>query len=71
KLYEAARRNYDQAFAAAIRKALYLTVFVNPAMPEEALYPRRFLSPVLVFLGLLTAWTILSLAWASVEDHRL
>lgn len=71
KLYEAARRNYDQAFAAAVRKALYLTVFVNPAMPEEALYPRRFLSPALVFLGLLTAWTILSLAWASVEDHRL
>lgn len=71
KLYEAARRNYDQAFAAAVRKALYLTVFVNPALPEEALYPRRFLSPILIFLGLLTAWTILSLAWASVEDHRL
>ncbi len=71
KLYEAARRNYDQAFAAALRKALYLTVFVNPALPEEALYPRRFLSPVLIMLGLLTAWTILALAWASVEDHRL
>ena len=71
KLYEAARRNYDQAFAAAVRKALYLTVFVNPAMPEEALYPRRLLAPVLIFLGLLTAWTILALAWASVEDHRL
>ncbi|MBB2908202.1 capsular polysaccharide transport system permease protein [Rhizobium sp. RAS22] len=71
KLYEAARRNYDQAFAAAVRKALYLTVFVSPAIPEAALYPRRLLSPVLIFLGLLTIWTILSLAWASVEDHRL
>ncbi|NRF07617.1 capsule biosynthesis protein [Agrobacterium pusense] len=71
KLYEAARRNYDQAFAAAVRKALYVTVFVNPAMPEEALYPRRFLSPFLILLGLLTIWTILALIWASIEDHRL
>lgn len=71
KLYEAARRNYDQAFAAAVRKALYLTVFVHPALPEEALYPRRLLSPVLIFLGFLVAWATLALAWASVEDHRL
>ncbi len=71
KLYEAARRNYEQAFAAAVRKALYLTVFVNPAMPEEALYPRRVLSPILVLVGLATIWAILALAWASVEDHRL
>lgn len=71
KLYEAARRNYDQGFAAAVRKALYLTVFVNPAMPQEALYPRRILSPFLILLGLITVWTILALLWASVEDHRL
>lgn len=71
KLYEAARRNYDQAFAAAVRKGLYLTVFVNPSVPDEALYPRRVLSPVLVLLGLTTIWAILALAWASVEDHRL
>lgn len=71
KLYEAARSNYDQAFAAAVRQALYLTVFVNPATPEEALYPKRLLSPLLVLIGLLTAWTTLALAWASVEDHRL
>ena len=71
KLYEAARRNYDQAFAAAVRKALYLTVFVRPALPEEALYPRRLLSPLLIFLGFLVAWSTLALVWASVEDHRL
>lgn len=71
KLYEAARRNYDQAFAASLRKALYLTVFVNPTLPEEALYPRRLISPLLIFLGLLVFWSTLALAWASVEDHRL
>ncbi|WLR92392.1 capsule biosynthesis protein [Shinella zoogloeoides] len=71
KLYEAARRNYDQAFAAAVRQALYLTVFVRPALPEEALYPKRLLSPVLIFLGFLVTWATLALVWASVEDHRL
>lgn len=71
KLYEASRRNYDLAFAAALRKALYLTVFVPPSMPEEALYPKRISSPFMIFLGLLVLWATLVLIWASVEDHRL
>ncbi len=71
QLYEASRRNYDLAFAAALRKGLYLTVFVQPSLPEEALYPKRIMSPLLIFLGLLVFWSTLCLAWASVEDHRL
>lgn len=71
KLYEGARRNYDQALAATMRKALYLTIFVHPALPEDALYPRRLLSPIFIFLGFLVAWSTLTLVWASVEDHRL
>ncbi len=71
KLYEASRRNYDMAFASAMRKALYLTVFVQPSMPEEALYPRRISTPLFIFLGLLISWATLALIWASVEDHRL
>lgn len=71
KLYEAARRNYDLALAAAMRKSLYLSVFVRPYLPEEALYPKRFTTPLLIFLGLFISWVTLSLIWASVEDHRL
>jgi capsular polysaccharide transport system permease protein len=71
KLYEASRRNYDLAFASAMRKALYLTVFVQPSMPEEALYPKRISTPLFIFLGLLISWATLALIWASVEDHRL
>ena len=71
KLYEAARRNYDLAFAASLRKGLYLTIFVPPSLPEEALYPKRLVSPMLIFLGLVTLWATLVLGWASVEDHRL
>jgi capsular polysaccharide transport system permease protein len=71
KLYEAARRNYDLAFAAVSRKALYLTVFVPPALPEDSLYPKRVMSPLMIFLGLFVLWATLCLIWASVEDHML
>lgn len=71
KLYEAARRNYDLAFAAVSRKALYLTVFVPPALPQDALYPKRIVSPFLILLGLFVFWATLCLIWASVEDHML
>lgn len=70
RLYEASRRNYDQALAASARKGLYLTIFVKPSLPEEALYPRRLASPLLVFVGLLILWSTLLLACASIEDHR-
>mgnify|MGYP002402353739 CR=1 FL=1 len=71
KLYEAARRNYDTALAASLRKALYVMVFVKPSLPEEALYPKRISTPLLILLGLFVLWTTLMLVWASVEDHRL
>lgn len=71
KLFETSKKNYDQALAAALRKALYLTVFIEPSLPEEALYPKRFVSPLLLTLGFLVFWSLLSLVWASVEDHRL
>lgn len=71
KLYEATRHHYDMSLTAAMRKALYLTVFVQPMLPEEALYPKRVMTPVLALFFLFILWVTLSLAWASIEDHRL
>lgn len=71
KLYEATRRHYEMSLAAALRKALYLTVFVRPMLPEESLYPKRVMTPVLVLFCFFVMWATLSLAWASIEDHRL
>lgn len=70
QLFETAKQNYDQALAATLRKALYLTVFIEPALPEDSSFPRRFVSPLLLSLGFLVFWSMLSLIWASVEDHR-
>lgn len=71
KLYEVTRHHYEMSLAAAMRKALYLAVFVQPMLPEEALYPKRVMTPILVLFFLFVLWATLSLAWASIEDHRL
>ncbi|AVA21098.1 MULTISPECIES: capsule biosynthesis protein [unclassified Rhizobium] len=71
KLYEASQRNYDAVLAEALRKTLYLAVFVKPALPDEAIFPHRVTTPLIILLGLAVLWTTLSLIWASVEDHRI
>lgn len=71
KLYESSQKNYDAVLAEALRKTLYLAVFVKPVLPEESIFPRRVSTPLIVLLGLLVTWATLSLIWASVEDHRI
>lgn len=70
-LYTAAQKNYDTVLAEALRKSLYLAVFVNPTLPDEAIFPHRFTTPLMILLALAVVWTTLSLIWASVEDHRI
>jgi capsular polysaccharide transport system permease protein len=71
KLYEASQRNYDTVLAEALRKTLYLAVFVSPTLPDEAIFPHRFTTPLMILLALAVIWMTLSLIWASVEDHRI
>lgn len=71
KLYEAAQNNYNSALAEISRKTLYLSVFVRPTLPDKAIYPKRIMNPIMIFLGLFVSWATLALIWASVEDHRL
>ena len=71
KLYEAAQGNYNSALAEISRKTLYLSVFVRPTLPDRAIYPKRIMNPIMIFLGLFVSWATLALIWASVEDHRL
>ena len=71
KLYESSQKNYDAVLAEALRKTLYLAVFVKPVLPEESIFPRRVSTPLIILLALLVTWATLSLIWASVEDHRI
>lgn len=70
-IYEASRRVYDQALSEAMRKSLYLMVFVHPVAAQEPSYPNRVMTPMLILLGCFAVWATLSLMWASVEDHKL
>ncbi|WP_240535480.1 capsule biosynthesis protein [Rhizobium freirei] len=71
KLYESSQKNYDAVLAEALRKTLYLAVFVKPVRPEESIFPRRVSTPLIILLALIVTWATLSLIWASVEDHRI
>ncbi|PST21166.1 capsule biosynthesis protein [Rhizobium sp. JAB6] len=71
KLYESAQKNYDAVLAEALRKTLYLAVFVKPVLPDESIFPRRVSTPLIILLALVVTWATLSLIWASVEDHRI
>ncbi len=71
ELYGAARRNLVQAQADAIRKAVYVTVFVQPDLAGESRYPRRVAMPLMILLGLTLAWSIAALLWASINDNRI
>lgn len=70
-LYEASRKNMEIAQAEALRKALYIVVFVPPNTPQDSIYPHRISTPLLLLLALSVAWMTIALIWASVEDHRL
>ena len=71
KLYESSQKNYDAVLAEALRKTLYLAVFVKPVLPDESIFPRRISTPLIILLALVVTWATLSLIWASVEDHRI
>ena len=67
--YVTALASLERARAEADRQQRYLAVFITPSFPEHAIYPRRILNTFLVFLALLTAWSIGTLIVYSVRDH--
>ena len=69
KSYEAALLNLEQSRIDATQQHRYLTVIVNPKLPEE---PNKSNQPndyIVWFLSCLLLWGILSLIVASIRDH--
>ncbi len=71
KLYGLAADGLERARLRAEAQTIYINVFVPPALPQDALYPLRFASPVLIALALLVLWGIGALVAALVADHKL
>jgi len=69
KSYEAALLNIEQARIEATKKHRYLSVIVNPTLPDEPAVPNQPNDFIVLFLACLLLWGILSLILASIKDH--
>ena len=70
KLYEMAADGLERAREKAEAQNIYVSVFVPPALPEEAKYPERLALSLLIPIGLAIVWGIFALIGAAVDDHR-
>jgi capsular polysaccharide transport system permease protein len=59
----------DRARMTAGRQGTYLIAFVPPSLPEEALYPRRLRTIVVVFVAGFALWATFWLAAAAIREH--
>jgi capsular polysaccharide transport system permease protein len=71
KLYTLAADGLERARLRALTQTIYVNVFVPPVLPQEALFPERFASSLVISLVLFILWGIGALTAALVEDHKL
>ena len=69
KFYNSALQALRRAQFEASRKSMYLEVFVRPTLPEQSLYPRRFVSALIVALSAFGVWIFLMMTYYSVREH--
>ena len=67
--YQHALQALDRSRINADRQQVYLATFVQPTLPEEALYPRRLQSLGVVFLMTIVVWAIGGVSVQSIRDH--
>jgi capsular polysaccharide transport system permease protein len=70
KLYQMAQDGLERARQRAEAQAIYVSVFVPPALPQEAKFPQRLSLSLLIPIGLAILWGIFALIAAAIEDHR-
>jgi capsular polysaccharide transport system permease protein len=69
KTYEGALTAVEHANLRAERQSRYLATFVEPRLPESALYPRRIQMILLVLVCSALAWAIGILVYYGIRDH--
>ncbi|WP_109315359.1 lipopolysaccharide biosynthesis protein [Pseudovibrio ascidiaceicola] len=67
--YTAALAGLERSRAEADRQQRYLAVFKPPSKPQEAIYPRRLINSLILFLGLLAIWALVTVIAYSIRDH--
>lgn len=67
--YTAALAGLERSRAEADRQQRYLAIFKPPSMPQDAIYPRRLINSIILFLGLLALWALGTVMAYSIRDH--
>jgi capsular polysaccharide transport system permease protein len=67
--YQSALGSLEVARAEAVRQHRYLAVVAEPSVPDEAMFPRRFLVLLTTFLACLVLFGVGSLSWAAIKEH--
>lgn len=70
KAYVSALSAYDTAVAEARRQSRYLAAYIEPTMPETALYPQRITILAISAFLLFGIWAIAVLIFYSLRDRR-
>jgi capsular polysaccharide transport system permease protein len=69
KLFTIAQAGFEKARAEQEKQQLYVVTIVRPTLPEEASYPKPFISSAVTFAVCLMLWSMVALVIASIEDH--
>lgn len=69
KLFAISQASFEKARAEQEKQQMYVVTIVRPTMPEEATYPKPFVSSAMVFALCLMLWSMLALVIASIGDH--
>ncbi|CAN7624095.1 RkpR, polysaccharide export protein [Ensifer adhaerens] len=69
RAYTASLASLEKARIEANNRQRYLAVFIEPTLSELAQYPTRFMSALLVTLGLLFAWGIGVMSYYNIRDR--
>ncbi|MDJ0761654.1 MAG: Wzz/FepE/Etk N-terminal domain-containing protein [Myxococcota bacterium] len=69
KQYEAAMATLELAKLEADKKSRYLATIAAPSLPDEALYPKRALGVLTIFLVCFAIFGIGSLLIAAIKEH--
>jgi capsular polysaccharide transport system permease protein len=69
KAYQHALEALDRARMNADRQQVYIAGFVQPSLPEEPLYPRRFLNIGIVLFLCCAVWLIGAFMIRTVREH--
>ncbi|MFQ5623633.1 MAG: sugar transporter [Paracoccaceae bacterium] len=67
--YATALEAEKRSRAEARRKSRYVAVHIPPTLPQQSLYPRRWLLTGLVFTGLFAAWSVMVLVYYNIRDR--